>query len=234
MNTDHVAAVMTADDVADVASTSFLAQHNIPVIGAMGFDANAWGKAPNFYPVFTQVPGTLEAQVLSATTVKSTHFGAVVCQEVAARLQAQQVFEPAAKAAGMAWSGVVTAAASAPTYTSQCLASDTKQDGLHFDEHSRTVSTRSSSRTASNRVTAVITERMPTGSLKSLTVLSRGRSSPAISQTSPGGLTPRRSSSSGARWPSTPRVRTTRTARQRWYGQSCSSSSWPLGRPRQR
>lgn len=120
VNTDHVAAVMTADDVADSAGITFLSSHKIPVIGVMGFDGG-WGTKPNYYPVFTQIPSTILGQVASGSATKSKTFGTVVCQEVAACLQVATIFKPAVAAAGMKWAGLVTASASAPNYTSQCL-----------------------------------------------------------------------------------------------------------------
>jgi len=129
VNVDHVAAVMTADDVAETAAQPFLTSHNIPVFG-MGFTTTIWGVQPNYFPTFTMIPGTLEGQVLAAKKAGATAFGAVVCAEVAACLQAEGLFKPAAQSVGLQWTSIVSGAASDPNYNAQCLAM--MQGGTNF------------------------------------------------------------------------------------------------------
>jgi branched-chain amino acid transport system substrate-binding protein len=122
VQTDKVAAVMINDDTAEPAAGNFLVSNNIPVIGASGFTTTLWSAKPNYKTIVTQIPATLEAQAVVAKAVGVKNFGTVVCQEVAACKQAEALFKPAATALGLNYTGLVTASASAPNYSAQCLA----------------------------------------------------------------------------------------------------------------
>jgi branched-chain amino acid transport system substrate-binding protein len=121
VSTDKVAAIISSDDVSEGAGGTYLSQHNIPVIGGNGFDTALWGGLSNYYPNATTIPATLTGQAVAAKAVGAKSFGTIVCAEVTACLQAQAEFKPAAQDNGLSWTGIVTAAASAPNYTAQCL-----------------------------------------------------------------------------------------------------------------
>jgi branched-chain amino acid transport system substrate-binding protein len=116
-----VVAVVTSDDVAAPSSAKYFTDKAIPVIGGNDFDTTAWGVRPNYYGNTTNIPYTLLGQASVAKQVGRKKFGTIVCAEVAACLQAQGLFKPAAEKLGMQWTGIVTAAGSSPNYTAQCL-----------------------------------------------------------------------------------------------------------------
>lgn len=127
---DKVAAVMTNDDTAEAAAGDYLVKNHIPVIGATGFTTTLWSVAPNYKTVVTTIPNTLIGQAVVAKQVNAKKFGTIVCQEVAACKQAEALFKPTTKALGLDFTGLVTASASSPNYSAQCLA--LKQKGTDF------------------------------------------------------------------------------------------------------
>lgn len=122
VNSDHVAAVMTNDDTAEPAAGQFLSSNNIPVIGATGFTTTLWSAKPNYYTMVTQIPFTLLGQAIVGKAAGVKKMGVVVCAEVAACAQAEQLFKPATTALGLTFTGQETASASSPNYAAQCLA----------------------------------------------------------------------------------------------------------------
>jgi branched-chain amino acid transport system substrate-binding protein len=118
---EQVAAVVMTDTTAEGAVGDYLAQQNVPVIGASGFDARLWSKLPNFYSIGTTVPSTLAGQVEVAKSLGAKKFGVIVCAEVPACKEAEKVFEPLARGAGMEYAGLATVASADANYTAACL-----------------------------------------------------------------------------------------------------------------
>lgn len=121
VNTDHVAAVMESDDDGESGAVQFLTQSGVPVIGTASVVPGGWGTAPNFYTSTLQNPATLTAQALAAKTSGASSIGTVVCAEIAACAQEEELMKPASTALGLNFTDQVLAAASAPNYTAQCL-----------------------------------------------------------------------------------------------------------------
>ncbi|MGX7679254.1 ABC transporter substrate-binding protein [Jatrophihabitans sp. DSM 45814] len=118
----HVVAIVGAAE-AGLESTwaSYVESKNIPVVGGYSYTP-LWTTSPMFFPsTATLTTAVFSGAFMTKSEGKST-YGVVNCTEVAACAAAIDFHKAAAAAAGMKFGYGATASATAPNYTSNCLA----------------------------------------------------------------------------------------------------------------
>jgi branched-chain amino acid transport system substrate-binding protein len=99
----------------------YVLQHRIPVIHDQLIDA-LWFTNPMFYPLGGTVITNIWGQMKSAATQGATKVGILLCTEVAACAQAQQLFTTDAKAVGLDPVYNALASQTQASYTAECIA----------------------------------------------------------------------------------------------------------------
>jgi branched-chain amino acid transport system substrate-binding protein len=117
---DHVVALVGDADSTESAWSTYIEQKKIPVIGGSAVSP-LWGSSPMFFQTgaYTAQYHPLDAVAMKSAGAKS--LALVVCAEVAACAQAQTIVKPVADAIGVRYDGTLKIAATAPSYTAQCL-----------------------------------------------------------------------------------------------------------------
>ncbi|HEY4332186.1 MAG TPA: ABC transporter substrate-binding protein, partial [Ilumatobacteraceae bacterium] len=124
----------------EAAQADALKATNIPVLG-VGYSPAIWGgkiaefnlscsdaagstlpcAIPNAFPVTTTFGAIIGEQVYGAVELGSKNIATAACAEVDSCSQADPVFTAAAKAAGIAYSGLIKVSSSAADYTAECI-----------------------------------------------------------------------------------------------------------------
>ena len=120
----HPDAIVTDDIAIETQIGAYLKTQDIPVIGSEGALGSIWSTYHNYFTSFSlDIPGAL-MQSFQAVGVKT--FGAVVCAEVPVCATDAASLGSIAPKYGLTYKGYLTASATAPNYTAQCVAMQQK------------------------------------------------------------------------------------------------------------
>lgn len=119
---DHPIAVIASDAAIEAPIAAYLSSKNLPVVGSIGDDPTIWSKDPNFFASFPLSTVSAELGVEAASAAGAKNFGAVVCAEVPVCAEENALLEQIVPKYKMTYKGLLTAAATAPDYTAECLA----------------------------------------------------------------------------------------------------------------
>jgi branched-chain amino acid transport system substrate-binding protein len=128
---DGVVAIVSADDYSEASGGPYMKTTGVPVIGASGTDLTIWGALPNYFQVMTGFPYSVTGlpQIAKALGVKT--IGSVVCAEVANCLATGTIVKGVANSlGGLTYTGTLTAAQAATSYTAQCVALNQSKTGF--------------------------------------------------------------------------------------------------------
>lgn len=115
-----VVAVLMSSSGIEGAVGPLFAGSDVAVSG-VGYNPRVWSALKNFYTVTTTFPAVVDMQVASARNVQAGTVASLACAENPNCLSAVPVLEAAAKAASVAYAGVIQISAAAPGYTAECL-----------------------------------------------------------------------------------------------------------------
>ncbi|MGD9796098.1 MAG: ABC transporter substrate-binding protein [Acidimicrobiia bacterium] len=117
-------AIIVNDTTSETAISEYTAANNIPVIGGSTNAAAIWLGKPNYFMLGMTNPVSAASGMYAAKQIGSTSYGAAVCAEVPACAEAGKLYGALATqipGGGLPFGGLVTASASAPNYTAECL-----------------------------------------------------------------------------------------------------------------
>lgn len=128
--TEKVDVLALGDVLSELAVGKQIAASGIPVIG-FGYTP-IWNQAPNFFATSGVIPLLYQASAQAAAAVGAKGFGSVACAEVPTCSSGAAAYDPAAKAVGVKYNGLITASSTATSYTAECL--KLMQKGTDFIE----------------------------------------------------------------------------------------------------
>jgi branched-chain amino acid transport system substrate-binding protein len=118
---DSVIAAVMFDAATEGLVAEAITRAGLPVVGGMGYAPNAWGAMPNWLPLTTSIPSIFNMGMMLGDHLGGTRTAMTICAEIAGCAAAEPVVTRAAKVLGMSYEGTFKIAASAPSYTAQCL-----------------------------------------------------------------------------------------------------------------
>src|SRR5215211_1953106 len=121
VESEKVLAMLIVDSAGEGALGEYTNAQQIPVIGGTAQNLQTNTKLPNFFTMATTNPAGSASGVYAAEAVGATKFAAVVCAEVAACAEAGKLYQQVTSQAGIGYAGTITAAASSPNFTAECL-----------------------------------------------------------------------------------------------------------------
>jgi len=128
---DKAVAMIVADAAIEAPMAAYLSSENVPVVGAIGNDPTVWATYPNYFDLFALTPQGNAATFASAKASGVKKLGAMVCAEVPVCGEIDKAYKAAAPDYGIDYSGFITASASAPSFTGECLSMiDKKVDNI--------------------------------------------------------------------------------------------------------
>lgn len=118
----HPDAVVTDDEAIESNIATYLVSTGLPVIGGAGNVPSVWNTDHNYFSIvpLTGVSEDADLQSMEAVGIKS--FGAVVCAEVPVCATIGSSLNTLAPKYELSYKGLLTASATAPNYTAQCVA----------------------------------------------------------------------------------------------------------------
>jgi branched-chain amino acid transport system substrate-binding protein len=116
-----IAAVGSQDAGTDVVWTKVFTDAKVPVIGGSIIADKVASSSPYVFAINPPVSVMSKLTVDAAKRAGATKVSAVVCAEVPQCAQAAVLWEPRAKADGLAWGGLTQVLAADPSYTAPCL-----------------------------------------------------------------------------------------------------------------
>lgn len=124
---DSIVAVVAFDTFTEGVFAKTITEAHIPVIGGMGASPLVWGKEPNWLPVVTTFPTSINSWALAAQEDGSERPVLAVCAEHPTCASIAPIAENAATKLGMDFAGTVKLSLSAPQHTAACLAINDKK-----------------------------------------------------------------------------------------------------------
>ncbi|MGD9793004.1 MAG: ABC transporter substrate-binding protein [Acidimicrobiia bacterium] len=120
---DKVSAIIILDTTSETAMADYLETAKVPVIGGSTNAAAIWLGKPNYFMITSTNPVTAASGVFAAAANGAKNYGAAVCAEVPACAEGGKLYGAVAPQipTPIAYGGLVTAAATAPNYTAECL-----------------------------------------------------------------------------------------------------------------
>jgi branched-chain amino acid transport system substrate-binding protein len=120
-NDKSLIATLLMDSAGESSYAKALSDGGLPVVGGLGYYPTVWSSLPNLFGITTTFPSVVNMQPVSAQKVGAKKVGAAVCAEVDSCSLASSVFKSAAEKIGLTYTGTVKVAASAPSFTAECL-----------------------------------------------------------------------------------------------------------------
>lgn len=118
----HPDAVVTDDEAIETQIAAYLSSTGLPVIGGAGNVPSIWHTDQNYFTIVPLTDVGEEADLQSMETVGVKSFGAVVCAEVPVCATIGSSLKTLAPKYKLGYQGLLTASATAPDYTAQCVA----------------------------------------------------------------------------------------------------------------
>lgn len=121
MGDDSVLGVLLVDAAGESSYAKTLSDGGLPVLGGMGYFPTVWSALPNVFGITTTFPSVVNMQPLSAQHVGAERVGTAVCAEVDSCAAGSSVYKAAAEKLGLSFTSEVRVAASAASFTAECL-----------------------------------------------------------------------------------------------------------------
>ena len=118
---DSIAALVVFDAATEGLVADAINAAELPVIGGMGYATNAWGAAPNWFPLTTSIPSIFNMGMVLGEDLGARRTALTVCAEIAGCAEAGAVAEQASEALDMDYTGTLPVSAAAPDFTAECL-----------------------------------------------------------------------------------------------------------------
>jgi branched-chain amino acid transport system substrate-binding protein len=116
-----VLGVVLVDASGESSYAQTLSDGGLPVIGGAGYFPTVWSALPNVFGVTTTFPSVVNMQPVSAQKVGAQRVGTAVCAEVDSCAAASAIYKSAAQKLGLSFTSEVRIAASAASFTAECL-----------------------------------------------------------------------------------------------------------------
>lgn len=124
---DKAIAIVVGDAAIEAPMATYLSSKDIPVIGALGDDPTVWNKYPDYFDLFGLTSIGTNGELQAAQTAGVKKYGAMVCAEVPVCAQEDAAFKSLSAQYGLSYEGYVTVAATAPSFTAECLSMISKK-----------------------------------------------------------------------------------------------------------
>jgi branched-chain amino acid transport system substrate-binding protein len=119
LQTTKVDVLAMGDPTSELAAGQDIAKSGVPVIG-FGYTP-IWNTAPNFFATSGVIPLLYTISPATAAAVGAKKIGSIACAEVPTCSSGAAAYGPSGKAVGVDYTGVITAASTAASYTAECL-----------------------------------------------------------------------------------------------------------------
>ncbi|WP_165494993.1 ABC transporter substrate-binding protein [Actinomadura roseirufa] len=116
-----LAGFVVLEPITEAVVADAITKAGVPVIGGEGYTPTAWGKMPNWISLSTSFPAVAAGVITMAKQNGAKKPAIVVCSEIPNCALVGQLTEGTAKTLGLTYGGTLTASATAPDYTAQCL-----------------------------------------------------------------------------------------------------------------
>jgi len=120
IESEGVVAMIIVDATAEAATAEYITGQGVPLLG-IGYNDKIYSAMPLVMSQTYTIPAGVQGQVLPAKVLGKDRFGVIACSHSPACEQLRAVYDSAAKAEGMTYTGLVGVQAAAPSYTATCL-----------------------------------------------------------------------------------------------------------------
>ena len=116
-----ISAVLAFDTFTEGVFAPVITKAGLPVVGGMGASPVVWGKLPNWLPVVTTFPASINSWPVAAQAAGAKKPILAVCAEYPTCAAIAPIAQSATEKLGMTYGGTVKLSLSAPDHTAACL-----------------------------------------------------------------------------------------------------------------